>query len=152
MKAQLWASLKFKIWIVQKMKLWLNGLAHYCIMFPTGKSQEFIGFPRIKKLFELHSFKETLLQTRKPMSFLLTNSLAPSLNFLPPFSPGPQIYEEWWQRMTHSTELTWCKHWSFKRGKSKVIQRGKHVERVFDWFSNTETLRVLIKGILPLFN
>lgn len=66
------------------MKLWLNGLAHYCIMFPTGKSRGFIEFPMIKKLFLQHSFKKTFLQTQKPMSFWLTNSLAPSLNFLLP--------------------------------------------------------------------
>lgn len=82
MKAQLWASLKFKIWIVQKMELWLNGLARYYIMFPTGKSQEFIGFPRTKKLFELYSFKKkNVFKLESQCLFVHTLS-----------SPKPKVY------------------------------------------------------------
>lgn len=54
-------------------------------MLPIGKSQELTKFLRTKKEFELHSLTNKLLQTQKPVSFLLTDNPASSLNLIPPF-------------------------------------------------------------------
>lgn len=89
---------------MQKMELWLNRLAqYYYIMFPTRKSQEFIEFLRIKMLFEMHSLKNILLPTQKPMAFFITDSPALRSKLIPPFFYSwPQVHEECcikkWQR------------------------------------------------------
>ena len=105
---------------MQKMELWLNRLAqYYYIMFPTRKSQEFIGFLRIKTLFEMHSLKNILLPTQKPMAFLITDSPALGPKLIPPFFPSwPQVHEECcikkWQRRGH-----WNKNWSLQETEAK---------------------------------
>ena len=131
------------------MELWLNRLAqYYYIMFPTRKSQEFIGFLRTKTLFEMHSLKNILLPTQKPMAFLITDSPALRPKLIPPFffflAPGSwrMLYQK--VTMQRSLEQKLIPPRDRSQRPSKEGIRWSILYLIY--FSSTERLWVLMKG------
>lgn len=135
------------------MELWLNRLAqYYYIMFPTRNSQEFIGFLRIKTLFEMHSLKNIPLPTQKPMAFFITDSPALRPKLIPPFfSSWPQVHEECcikkWQRRGH-----WNKNWFLQETEAKGHPKRESGEYfVLDLFFKYRKVVGSYEGVLHSF-
>lgn len=92
--------------------------------------------PEDQKDFELHPPWHRLLQTQKPMSFLLTHAPASSLNLIPPnfFCLSPSGSGRVPASRWDNTELTHSS-WLLQKRETRGHQRGNQVDRTFNLFS-----------------